>query len=143
MYQVFYMHEWALAESIILTAINESKKNKLKNIDEINIKIGELQQIEIEIFDFALKEILKNYDNKFKNVKINIEIEESKLKCNICGNIWKFSEINDILNSDESEAIHFIPEVTFVHSRCTKCKSPDFKIISGRGISISSIKGSR
>jgi hydrogenase nickel incorporation protein HypA/HybF len=137
------MHEWALAESIILTAIKESKKNKLKNIDEINIKIGELQQIERDIFNFALNEVLKDYNNKFKNVKINIEITESKLKCNICGNIWNFRDISNNLNSDESEAIHFIPEVSFVHSRCTKCKSPDFKIISGRGISISSIKGSR
>jgi len=137
------MHEWALAESIILTAIKESKKNKLKNIDEINIKIGELQQIERDIFNFALNEVLKDYNNKFKDVKINIEIIESKLKCNICGNIWNFRDIINNLNSDESESIHFIPEVSFVHSRCTKCKSPDFKIISGRGISISSIKGSR
>lgn len=137
------MHEWALAESIILTAINESKKEKLKKIDEININIGELQQIEIDIFDFALKEISRNHNKKLKDVKINIKIDESELKCNICGNIWKFSEMRSELNSDESEAIHFIPEVAFVHSRCTKCKSPDFKIISGRGVSISSIKGTR
>jgi hydrogenase nickel incorporation protein HypA/HybF len=136
------MHEWALAESIILTAIKESKKNKLKNIDEINIKIGELQQIEKDIFNFALNEVLKEY-SKLKNVKINIEIIQSKLKCNICGNIWNFRDISNNLNSNESESIHFIPEVSFVHSRCTKCKSPDFNIISGRGISISSIKGSR
>jgi len=137
------MHEWALAESIILTALNESKKKKLKTINEININIGELQQIELEIFDFAIKEILKDHSNKLKSVKINIEIDESKLRCKICGNIWKFSDIRNDLNTDESEAIHFIPEVAFVHSRCTKCKSPDFEIISGRGVSISSIKGIR
>ena len=56
------MHEWALAESIILTVINESKKKKLKIINEINISIGELQQIELDIFDFAIKEILKEGD---------------------------------------------------------------------------------
>ena len=137
------MHEWALAESIILTALNESKKKKLKTINEININIGELQQIELEIFDFAIKEILKNYNNKLKDAKINIKIDESRLRCKICGNIWKFSDIRSELNTDESEAIHFIPEVAFVHSRCTKCKSPDFEIISGRGVTISSIKGIR
>jgi hydrogenase nickel incorporation protein HypA/HybF len=136
------MHEWALAESVILTVINESKNKKLKIIEEININIGELQQIEIDIFDYAINEYLKNY-YILKNVKINIEIEESELKCNVCGNTWKFKDINNFLNEDESESIHFIPEVAFVHSRCPNCKSPDFQIISGRGVSITSIKGKR
>jgi hydrogenase nickel incorporation protein HypA/HybF len=136
------MHEWALAESIILTVINESKNKKLKIINEINISIGELQQIELDIFDFAIKEILKEY-NELNKVKINIKIDESKLKCKICNHTWKFRDISKELNEDESESIHFIPEVAFVHSRCPKCKSPDFEIISGRGLSISSIKGKR
>ncbi len=136
------MHEWALAESVILTIINESKNKKLKIIEEININIGELQQIEIDIFEYAINEYLKNYDI-LKNVKINIEIEESELKCNVCGNTWKFTDVNNFLNEDESESIHFIPEVAFVHSRCPNCKSPDFQIISGRGVSITSIKGKR
>ncbi len=137
------MHEWALAESVILTVIEESKKKKLKIIDEININIGELQQIELDIFNFAIKEIIMNYGDLLKNVKINIEIDETTLKCKVCKNKWKFSDIKNDLNNDESEAIHFIPEVALVHSRCTKCRSPDFEIISGRGISITSIKGKR
>lgn len=137
------MHEWALAESIILTVIKESKKKKLKKINEINIIIGELQQIELDIFNFAINEIIKNFSNLLEKVKINIEIDETKLQCKICNNIWKFSDIKNDLTNDESEAIHFIPEVTLVHSRCTKCKSPDFEIISGRKISITSIKGKR
>ena len=135
------MHEWALAESIILTVLNESKNKKLKKINEINILLGELQQIESEIFDFALKEIIKKYSDVLKNVKINIETEETKLKCNICNNIWKFKDIKNNLKFNEAESIHFIPEVALVHSRCTKCKSPDFEILKGRGISITSIKG--
>ena len=47
------------------------------------------------------------------------------------------------LNEDESEAIHFIPEVFLVHTRCPKCGSPDFEITTGRGVSIASIKGER
>jgi len=47
------------------------------------------------------------------------------------------------LNEDESEAIHFIPEVAFVHARCPKCGSPDFEIMTGRGVSITSIKGEK
>jgi len=137
------MHEWALAESIVMTVLDAAKKEKLKKITEINIQIGELQQIEQDIFEFAIEEIIKSHKNKLKNVKINIATENSKLKCKICNHEWMFSDIRENLNNDESEAIHFIPEVALVHTRCPKCGSPDFDISSGRGVSISSIKGER
>jgi len=137
------MHEWALAESIITTALDVATKEKLKKITEINIQIGELQQIEQDIFEFAIKEIIKSYKNKLENVKIRIETDESKLKCVSCGHEWKFGDMKKKLTEDESEAIHFIPEVALVHARCAKCGSPDFEIITGRGVSISSIKGER
>ncbi|MCK4571832.1 hydrogenase maturation nickel metallochaperone HypA, partial [candidate division WOR-3 bacterium] len=53
------MHEWALAEAVISTAIKVAEEEKFKEITEIKIKLGELQQIEIEIFEFALKEIIQ------------------------------------------------------------------------------------
>ena len=37
------MHEWALAESIITTVLEASKKEKLKEITKVNILLGELQ----------------------------------------------------------------------------------------------------
>jgi hydrogenase nickel incorporation protein HypA/HybF len=137
------MHEWALAESIVLTAIDVAKKEKLKKITEINIEIGELQQIEQDIFEFAIKEIIKSHEKKLTNVKLKISTGESKLKCKSCNHEWFFSDMKKKLNEDESEAIHFIPEVALVHARCPKCGSPDFDITTGRGVSISSIKGER
>ena len=137
------MHEWALAESILSTTLEEAEKEKLKSIDEIKIGIGELQQIERDIFEFALGEIIKSKENKLKNVKISIETEKSTLKCKSCDHTWKFSDMKKKLNEDESEAIHFIPEVAFVHTRCPKCGSPDFEITTGRGVSIVSIKGEK
>jgi len=137
------MHEWALAESILSATLEEAEKEKLKTIDEIKICMGELQQIEQDIFEFALNEIIKSHGKKLKNVKISIETEESTLKCKICGHTWSFSDMMMKLNEEESEAIHFIPEVAFVHTRCPKCGSPDFEIITGRGVSITSIKGKR
>jgi hydrogenase nickel incorporation protein HypA/HybF len=135
------MHEWALAESIINTVLEESKKEKLKRIKEIEINLGELQQIEKDIFKFALNEISKTYEDKLKDVKIKIETIKSTLKCKNCQHAWSFSDMKKRLNEDEGEAIHFIPEVTFVHTRCPKCGSPDFEITTGRGISISKIRG--
>ena len=137
------MHEWALAESIITTSLDAAKKEKLKRITEIHIEFGELQQIEQDIFEFAIKEIIQSYGKKLKDLKIKIKTKESKLKCLSCGHEWKFSEMKDKLNEDESESIHFIPEVALVHARCPRCGSPDFDIATGRGVSISSIKGER
>jgi hydrogenase nickel incorporation protein HypA/HybF len=137
------MHEWALAESILTAALEAAEKEKLKKITEININIGELQQIEQDIFEFSLNEIIKTQGEKLKDVKIKIETEKSTLKCKSCENTWKFSDMKKKLNEDESEAIHFIPEVAFVHTRCPKCGSPDFEITTGRGVSITSIKGEK
>jgi len=135
------MHEWALAESVIVAAIEVSKKEKLKKITEIKIAIGELQQIEKDIFKFALNQIMK--DKKLKNVKIKIKNEKSTLKCKNCEKVWSFYDMKKKLNNDESESIHFIPEVALVHSRCPSCGSPDFEILTGRGVTISSIKGEK
>ena len=137
------MHEWALADSILTAAIEAAEKEKLKKITEIKINIGELQQIERDIFEFSLNEIIKTQGEKLKGVKIKIETEKSTLKCKNCENTWKFSNMKKKLKEDESEAIHFIPEVAFVHTRCPKCGSPDFEIKTGRGVSITSIKGEK
>lgn len=137
------MHEWALAESVVTTALEAAEKEKLKKITEIIIQIGELQQIEQEILEYALDEILKTQQKKLKNTKIKIETERSKLKCKNCEHEWSFKEMKEKLGEDEAEAIHFIPEIAFVHTRCPKCGSPDFEIIKGRGVSIKSIKGTR
>ena len=140
---VVYMHEWALADSIITAALEAAETQKLKKITEISICIGELQQIEQDIFEFALQEIMKSQNHRFKKVNIKIEHEKSSLKCKTCGHSWSFTDMKKKLNNDEAEAVHFIPEVAFVHSRCPKCGSPDFEITEGRGVTIKQLKGQR
>ena len=135
------MHEWALAESVIKSSINAAEKEKIKKITEINVLLGELQQIENDIFRFALDELVNSYSDKFQDVTISVETEETELQCKQCDHIWKFDDMKKKLNEDEAEAIHFIPEVAFVHTRCPNCHSPDFQIVKGRGVTVSSIKG--
>ena len=137
------MHEWALAESIITTVLEASKKEKLKEITKVNILLGELQQIEQDIFEYALNEIIKTQHKKLKNTEFVISTEKSTLTCTSCKHTWKFSDMKKRLNDEQAEAIHFIPEVAFVHTRCPKCGSPDFEITKGRGVSISSIQGKK
>lgn len=135
------MHEWALAESVIKSSIAAAEKEKLVKITEINVLLGELQQIADDIFRFALDELVVLYKDSFQNVTINIETEKTFLRCKQCEHSWEFGDMKEKLNPDEAEAIHFIPEVAFVHTRCPQCGSPDFEILKGRGVSVSSIKG--
>ena len=137
------MHEWALAESILAAAVEEAEKQKMKKITEITVGLGELQQIAIDVFKFALDELIKENKDKLVDTKIKIETLESNLKCNNCENEWKFSDMKKKINDDVGESIHFIPEVAFVHTRCPKCGSPDFQITTGRGVSITKIKGEK
>ncbi|MFO7677502.1 MAG: hydrogenase nickel incorporation protein HypA [Thermoplasmatota archaeon] len=137
------MHEWALAESILVTALDAAKKEQLKILTHIKIGIGELQQIEQDIFEFALKEIINSYGDELKNLSYTITTIPSKLECRSCNHSWKFSDMKKKLSDDEGEAIHFIPEVAFIYRRCPKCGSPDFEIKTGRGVEITSITGKK
>jgi hydrogenase nickel incorporation protein HypA/HybF len=137
------MHEWALAESIVMAAVETAQKENLKTITEVTVRIGELQQIEKEIFLFALNELAKSQKPKIKNDAFHLKTEKGTLTCKTCGHTWKYSDMKKKLNETESESIHFIPEVVFVHARCPSCGSPDFEITKGRGVMLASIKGLR
>ena len=132
------MHEWALAESVISAASQIADKEGLREVTEVNIRLGELQQVELDIFTFALSQLRTT---KLKDTKFNIKKTEAKLKCRACGHHWKLAKTN--LDEETSEAIHFVPEIAHVYIKCPNCGSPDFEIIQGRGIWIESIKGAK
>jgi len=137
------MHEWALAESVVTAAIQAAEKEHIKHITKIIVRLGELQQINDEIFRFAIEGITDTYKEWFDEVDIEIEIEQTTLECHRCSHSWKFADMKPNLDDDESEAIHFIPEVAFVHTRCPHCGSPDFKILKGRGVTLARITGTK
>ena len=137
------MHEWALAEAVIATALAESRKEGLEEITELQLKIGELQQMDLAIFTFALDELAKEHAEGplLTNMKIAMETEPAIFRCRVCETEWGFGETG--LNEDEREAVHFAPEVAHAYIRCPNCKSPDFEVIQGRGVVIHAIKGRR
>jgi hydrogenase nickel incorporation protein HypA/HybF len=135
------VHEWALAEGVISTALSTAKEKGMTEIIRINIKIGELQQIDMEIFEFALKEINQPQRSMIAKAKIEIEEEEAVLKCRICGHEWAFSNVFNKLGEEERESIHFVPEVAHVYITCPACKSPDFEFVKGRGVWLDCIEG--
>lgn len=130
------MHEWALAEAVISAASKLAAKEELKEVKEIIIKIGELQQVEEDILLFAFNQLK---DGIFKKANIITIKVKTKLHCRLCENKWTFKKQN--LDEVKSESIHFVPEVAHAYIKCPKCGSPDFKIASGRGIWLERIKG--
>jgi hydrogenase nickel incorporation protein HypA/HybF len=132
----FDMHEWALAEGVISTATRIAKEQKIKEITEIKVGIGELQQIEHEIFIFALEQLRTPI---MKDAKLTLQEIKGRLKCRICGKEWEFSSRD--MDEEISEAIHFVPEMAHVYIKCPSCESPDFEVLEGRGVILASISG--
>ena len=132
------MHEWALAEAILTSAKEIAEKEKLKEVTEVTIKVGELQQVESGILRFALSQMKAEI---FRNAKFHILKAKTTLKCRVCGTVWQFNIKK--LDKSTAEAIHFVPEVAHAYIKCPKCGSPDFEIVSGRGVWLENIKGAK
>jgi hydrogenase nickel incorporation protein HypA/HybF len=130
------MHEWALAEAVISTASRIAEKEGLKEITEVRIKVGELQQVEIGILEYALSQLKTR---RFEKTKFIIEKNKARLKCRVCDHEWGFTR--EKLDEKTAEAIHFIPEIVHTYVQCPRCGSPDFEVLQGRGIWLESIKG--
>lgn len=137
------MHEWALAESVVSTAVRVAKEQGLNEISTIKIRVGELQQIDMEVFQFGLKELFQSHSEVFKNTTVEFEKDEAVLKCRVCGRQWSYQEELSKLDHDTAEAIHFLPETVHVYMRCPECRSPDFEITRGRGLWIEWIRGTK
>jgi len=132
------MHEWALADAIVNSSLKLAKDKGIQKVNEILIRIGEVNSIDLDAFSFALSEIMKG--TILENSKITYKEIEATLKCNNCGFIFKYKNEFNKLTSDEKESIHFIPETVHIYLRCPNCGSIDFDFIEGRGIYLEDIK---
>lgn len=132
------MHEWALAEAVISAVYRIAEERKLRKVTEVKIKIGELQQIDLDAFRFALSQLCQQHS---MDLKFEFEYEKAEFRCKACGNLWPFNK--DELKPEEQEAVHVIPEVAHAFIRCPRCNSPDFRIVKGRGVWIENLRGER
>jgi hydrogenase nickel incorporation protein HypA/HybF len=132
------MHEWALAEAVLSAASEIAEKERLKEVTEVKVKVGELQGIELDILEFAFAQLKTG---KFKNTKFKIETEKAKLQCRACGQTWSLSREN--MDENAAEAIHFVPEIAHTYVKCPKCSSPDFEVLQGRGVTLETVKGAK
>ncbi len=130
------MHEWALAEGVVKTADKFAEDQGMEEVTEVKIMIGELQQIEHEIIEFALDQMRTP---RMKKAKFVIETVPAGFKCRKCSHEWKLETAK--LDEETGEAIHFVPEMAHVYLKCPNCGSPDFEVTEGRGVWLASIKG--
>lgn len=135
------MHEWALAEAMISTILNAAKEKGAKEIIEAKIKVGRLQQIEADVLTFAFRELVKK--TPLEKTEIKLESEEARFKCRVCGFEWDFSDVMNMLDESEHEAIHFVPDLAHAFVRCPRCDSPDFETLRGRGVWVEYVKISK
>jgi len=123
------LHEWALAEAIVFAIEEEARKRNSKVIEVAEVVLGELQNVDKEIFEFALNELVNTLREHGIDVhKLSIVHEDAVFKCLRCGHIWKLRDTD--LSDDVREAIHFVPDVARVYIRCPDCGSHDFEIIA-------------
>ncbi|MBI4881169.1 MAG: hydrogenase nickel incorporation protein HypA [Planctomycetes bacterium] len=135
------MHEFALAEAVIRSALEFAEQGGIARITKLVVRIGELQTIAREVFDYALKEIMPASEPRLAGVQIVLETEPARFRCRPCAREFTLAETSGPKDTDESEAMHFIPELAHACLRCPRCQSPDFEMLAGRGVSIASIEG--
>jgi hydrogenase nickel incorporation protein HypA/HybF len=135
------MHELALADSVVKAALQAAADAGMNHIDRIVVTVGELQQIEKELFEFSLTNVLPAQDPRLADTEFDVTEEKVRFRCRSCGRDYGRDDVA-LEDDDAGEAIHFIPELSHAYARCPECGSPDFDITQGRGITLARIEGS-
>ena len=136
------MHELALAEAVVAASLQAAAEQGMSRIERIDVRIGELQRISREVFEFALQEVMPAADARLAETEITLEVEAARFRCRPCGNAFSISDTGGPASEDEAEAIHFIPELAHSFLQCPACRSPDFEVTAGRGVSVERLEGS-
>ena len=131
------MHEWSLADAVITTVDKYYKEKNAVAVKSVTIQVGELQNIDEEVFFFGLQNLLDGYP--FGEEVFHIEVQPVMFRCRFCKHPWSLSDVPEV-GPEEKEAIHFLPESAHVYLKCPSCGSTDFVVETGRGVSIGSIE---
>ena len=135
------MHELALADAVVTAALEIADREGFSEITKLDVRIGELQQIQAEVFEFALRKVIPTGQPRLASAAIVLETVPAEFRCRPCDHRFGLEQMGGPRGEHASEAIHFIPELAHVFLRCSRCGSPDFELVRGRGVSIGSIEG--
>jgi hydrogenase nickel incorporation protein HypA/HybF len=87
------MHELSIVMSIIDIATKQAVEAGSDRIEEVEIDIGTLSAVEMDAFDFAWEQGIK--ETLLANAKKNINRIEAKGKCMECGTEFRMENIYD------------------------------------------------
>jgi hydrogenase nickel incorporation protein HypA/HybF len=134
------MHEFALADAVVTTALAEARRAGMSRLRRIHVTVGELQRIEVELFEFSLTEVIPRQEPALEGVEFQVDTVPARYACRACGT--EFGS-GDASPEDEaaSEAVHMIPELAHAFIRCPGCGGADFEVLSGRGVTLARIEG--
>jgi len=135
------VHEYALAEGVVATALKAAADEGLARITRIEVVIGQLQQIESELFAFSLREVLPAAEPRLTGVEFVLRSAPAIFTCRSCGTRFGLDQAAGGLGEDEGEAVHFLPELAHTFLSCPQCNSPDFEVTEGRGVWIETVEG--
>lgn len=139
------MHEWTIAEGIVSTVLKYAENHEAKKIVKVNLKVGELSQLDVEILKDAIK--MLSQGTIMEEAEIVFKIEKASFKCLNCNYTWDFDSVRKKLlemfcgeNVEECDnPVHYVPDLINAFIKCPKCGSPDFEIASGKGVQVASI----
>ena len=135
------MHEFALAEGVVASAIAAAEKAGMTRIQQVEVRIGELQRISRETFEFALTELLPADEPRIAGASFELAVEPARFRCRPCEHEFKLADTAGPADHDQREAIHFIPELAHGFLCCPACRSPDFEVLEGRGVVLAAVEG--
>ena len=135
------MHEFALAEAVVRAALDTAAQHGIGRLTRVVVRIGELQSIESGVFEFALREVIPASEPRIAAARIDLEREPARFRCRPCGREFGLADGGGPTDEQESEAIHFIPELAHAFVYCPDCRSPDFEVTAGRGVVLRTLEG--
>lgn len=135
------MHEFALADAVMKAACRAARDAGMSRITSVTVRVGELQRIETALFEFSLSEVLPAGDPLLEGARFVVEAEPVRFHCRVCDLEFGREDLEGESAEDALEAMHFIPELCHAFLRCPRCSSPDFAVVAGRGVTISSVEG--
>ncbi len=135
------MHEFALADAVVRAARDAAREAGMARIDVVTVRVGELQQIRKDLFEYSLTEVLPAADPVLQGIRFVVEEEPVRFRCRVCDREFGKPDLERVSDADDREAIHFVPELSHAYVRCPGCSSPDFEILTGRGVGLARIEG--
>ncbi|MDK2384513.1 MAG: hydrogenase/urease maturation nickel metallochaperone HypA, partial [Candidatus Korarchaeota archaeon] len=105
-------------------------------VKRIVIGLGELQNVEREVFEHALRSLVES--NGLVVESAEIRVLRASFRCRRCGGTWSLDQLG--LSEEIREAIHFLPEAIYAFVSCPHCGSRDYDITGGRGVTIEELE---